>query len=346
MADRPQPTWKHVLATLVAGQDLTIDETSWAMGEILSDSATPAQIAGFAVALRVKGETVEELDGLIRAMYEHAVTISVPDRSVDVVGTGGDGAHTVNISTMSAIVAAGAGAKVVKHGNRSASSLCGAADLVESLGVPLDLEPERVAALADEVGITFCFAPRFHPALRFAAAPRRELAVPTTFNVIGPLANPARPPAQAVGVADARMAALVAGVFAGRGVDALVFRGDDGLDELTTATSSRMWVVHDGAVSEVSLDPAELGFAYSPADALRGGDVAFNTDVTRRLLAGEQGPVRDAVLLNTAAALVAYEGTGGAVVDRMREAVSRAAESIDSGGAAEVLARWVRAATA
>jgi anthranilate phosphoribosyltransferase len=344
MADRPQPTWKHVLSTLVAGQDLTLDETAWAMGEILSDSATPAQIAGFAVALRVKGETVEELDGLIQSMYEHAVTIDVPDRSVDVVGTGGDGAHTVNISTMSAIVAAGAGAKVVKHGNRSASSLCGAADLIESLGVPLDLEPEKVAALADEVGITFCFAPRFHPALRFAAAPRRELGVPTTFNVIGPLANPARPRAQAVGVADARMAALVAGVFAGRGVDALVFRGDDGLDELTTATTSRMWVVHDGAVTEVELDPAALGFTYSQVDALRGGDVAFNTDVARQLFAGEQGAVRDAVLLNTAAALVAYEGTEGAVLDRMRDAASRAAESIDSGAAADVLARWVRAA--
>lgn len=343
MADRPEPSWKHLLSTLVAGQDLTADETEWAMREILSDSATPAQIAGFAIALRVKGETVEELDGLIRAMYAHATTIEVPGRAVDVVGTGGDGAHTVNLSTMSAIVAAGAGATVVKHGNRSASSLCGAADLLESLGIPLDLPPDRVAAMAGEVGITFCFAPLFHPALRFAAAPRRELGVPTMFNVIGPLANPARPPAQAVGVADRRMAGLLAGVFAARGVDAVVFRGDDGLDEITTATTTTLWVAHDGTVREERLDPAELGFSYAPADALRGGDVAFNTAVARRLLEGERGPVRDAVLLNTAAALAVYDGVQGPIVDQIRDAVGRAAEAIDSGAAAAALERWVRA---
>lgn len=344
MADRPQPTWKHVLATLVAGQDLTAAEASWAMGEILADAATSAQIAGFAVALRVKGETTEELDAMLEATYAHAVPITVDGRTVDVVGTGGDGAHTVNISSMAAIVAAGAGAKVVKHGNRSASSLCGAADLMESLGVPLDLEPARVAGLADEVGITFCFAPYFHPALRFAGPSRRELGVPTTFNVIGPLANPARPRAQALGVADPRMAGIVANVLAGRGVEAMVFRGDDGLDELTTTTTSRIWVVHDGAVVEERLDPTDLGLPTSPVDALRGGDVEFNTDVARRVLAGETGPVRDAVLLNAAAAIAVYDPIEATLVDRMRTALVRAEQSVDSGAAAALVDRWVTAA--
>lgn len=346
MADQtaPGPAWPDVLGTLLAGRDLEPEQATWAMSEILSDAATPAQIAGFAIALRMKGETVAELDGLVRAMYAHVVPITVPGRAVDVVGTGGDRANTVNISTMAALVVAGAGAKVVKHGNRSASSMCGAADLVEALGVPLDLPAERVAELADEVGITFCFAPRFHPALRFASRPRRELGVPTAFNLIGPLANPARPAAQAVGVADPRMAALVAHVFAMRGVDAQVFRGDDGLDELTTSTTSRIWSVRKGEVTEERLDPAALGLDVAPVDALRGGDVEFNTEVCRRLLAGEPGPVRDAVMLNAAAALVAYEPSDASLVDQLRPALTRAADAIDSGAAAVTLERWVHAA--
>lgn len=344
MADRPQPTWKQVLTTLVAGDDLTAEEAAWAMGEVMTDAATSAQIAGFAIALRVKGESTEELAALLDETYAHAVPIEVPGRTVDVVGTGGDGAHTVNISSMAAIVAAGAGAKVVKHGNRSASSLCGAADLLEALGVPLDLEPDRVAALAEEVGITFCFAPRFHPAFRFAGPTRRELGVPTLFNVLGPLANPARPRAQAFGVADGRMAGIVANVLAGRGVEAMVFRGDDGLDELTTATTSRVWVVHDGAVVEERLDPRELGLPLPPADALRGGDVAFNTDVARRVLAGETGPVRDAVLLNAAAAIAVYDPVEAPLVERIRTALTRAEQAVDGGAAAAVVDHWVTAA--
>ncbi|HEY6739405.1 MAG TPA: anthranilate phosphoribosyltransferase [Actinopolymorphaceae bacterium] len=347
MADQqPRYTWPAVLRILLDGGDLTADQAAWAMGEILSDSATSAQIAGFAIALRQKGETVEELDGLVRTLYEHAVTIAVSGRTVDVVGTGGDGAHTVNLSTMSAIVAAAAGVKVVKHGNRSASSLCGAADLVESLGVPLDLPPEQVARIAEDVGITFCFAPAFHPALRFAGPTRRELGVPTAFNVIGPLANPARPAAQAVGVADARMAGLVAGVLATRGIDALVFRGDDGLDELTTSTTSRVWVVREGAVTEEILDPRELGLPRSPVEALRGGDAEFNTRVCHQVLGGERGPVRDAVLLNSAATLAIHEpGTSGqSLLESMRAGLERATEAIDSGAAAALLDRWVKAA--
>ena len=313
------------------------------MSEIMDGSATPAQIAGFVVALRSKGETVDEVDGLVRAMYLRATPISVPAPAVDVVGTGGDRAHTVNISTMAALVAAGAGARVVKHGNRAASSACGAADLLEELGIRLDLPAVRVAEIVAEVGITFCFAPVFHPALRHAAVPRRELGIPTTFNFLGPLANPAKPSAQAVGVADARMAGILAGVLAGRGVSALVFRGDDGLDELTTTTTSRVWLVRDGQVHEERLDPADLGVPTAPADSLRGGDASRNADVTRRFLEGEKGPVRDAVLLNAAAALVAYDGVGESLVDELRLATDRAADAVDTGAAADVLTRWVTA---
>jgi anthranilate phosphoribosyltransferase len=310
-------SWPGLLTALLRREDLDADATAWAMGEIMRGEATPAQVAGFVVALRAKGETVDEVEGLVRAMYEHVTPITITGRSVDVVGTGGDRAQTVNISTMAAIVAAGAGARVVKHGNRAASSACGAADLLEELGIRLDLPPDDVARMVDEVGITFCFAPLFHPALRFAAAPRRELGVPTTFNFLGPLANPARPSAQAVGVADARMAGIMAGVFARRGVSALVFRGDDGLDELTTTTTSRVWVVRDGEVAEETFDPASLGIPPASPESLRGADAPHNADVTRQLLAGEPGPVRDTVLLNAAAALVAHEPGRGTLTDQL-----------------------------
>ncbi|MGH8775686.1 MAG: anthranilate phosphoribosyltransferase [Jiangellaceae bacterium] len=336
-------TWPAVLSALLECADLPAEATAWAMGEIMSGSATPVQIAGFVVALRAKGETVDEVEGLVQAMYSHATPISIPGRAVDVVGTGGDRAHTVNISTMAALVVAGAGARVVKHGNRAASSACGAADLLEELGIRLDLPPSRVAEIAAEVGITFCFAPVFHPALRHAAVARRELGVPTTFNFLGPLANPARPSALAVGVADGRMAGIVAGVLAGRGVSALVFRGDDGLDELTTTTTSRAWLVREGEVTEERLDPTALGLPAAPPDSLRGGEAPYNASVARRLLGGERGPVRDAVLLNAAAALVVYEGVEGPLVDQLGPALERVAASVDSGAAADVLARWVAA---
>ena len=340
-------SWPQVLAALLERTDLPAESTAWAMGEIMDGSATSAQIAAFVIALRAKGETVDEVAGLVSAMYERATPISVPGQAVDVVGTGGDRAHTVNISTMAAIVAAGAGVQVVKHGNRAASSACGAADLLEELGIDLSLPPERVAQIAEEVGITFCFAALFHPALRHAGATRRELGIPTTFNFLGPLANPARPAAQAVGVADARMAGITAGVLAGRGVSALVFRGDDGLDELTTTTTSRVWVVRDGEVREERLDPADLGIPVAVPDALRGGDASYNADVARRFLAGEPGPVRDAVLLNAAAALVAHDGLSGRsdkpLVEQIGEAFGRAQEAVDSGEAAAVLDRWIAA---
>jgi anthranilate phosphoribosyltransferase len=336
-------SWPEVITALIGRADLTAEQSTWAMGEILSGEATPVQIAGFAVALRAKGETTEELTGLVEAMYAHAVPLQLEGRWLDVVGTGGDRSMSVNISTMAAIVAAGAGARVVKHGNRSASSKSGAADVLEALGVRLDLSPEQVDELGRRTGLTFCFAPAFHPALRHAAVARKELAVGTTFNFLGPLANPARPAAQAIGCADARMAPLMAGVYARRGVDAWVFRGDDGLDELTTTTTSRVWAVRDGEVATFTVDPQDVGFPRGTAEELRGGDAAHNADVVRRVVAGEPGPVRDAVLLNAGAALAVYDAGAGDPLDRLRAGVARAAGAVDSGAAHQALERWIEA---
>ncbi|MCA1221951.1 anthranilate phosphoribosyltransferase [Streptomyces sp. 8L] len=340
------PTWPAVLNALLRGEDLSTDQTAWAMDRIMSGAATDVQIAGFAVALRAKGETVEEVSGLVRAMYGHARTIEVPGRTVDIVGTGGDMAKTVNISTMAAIVVAGTGAKVVKHGNRASSSASGSSDVLEKLGVNLDLTPEGVVRVAEEAGITLCFAIKFHPALRHAATARRELGAQTTFNILGPLTNPARVRAQAVGVADARMAPIVAGVLAERGNSALVFRGDDGLDELTTTATSRVWRVRDGRVDEEAFDPRSVGLDLVSLSALGGQDASYNAEVARRLLAGEPGPVRDAVLLNAAAALVALDQTDDELSVQLAAGLARAAESVDSGAAARALAGWVRASNA
>jgi anthranilate phosphoribosyltransferase len=338
-----QNSWPDVLAGLIAGRHLTAEQSGWAMRQILAGEASPSQIAGFAVALRAKGETVAEVEGLVETMYEFAVPCPVSRRSVDIVGTGGDRSRTVNISTMAAIVAAGAGVPVVKHGNRAASSSCGSADVLEGLGIRLDLPPEAVAQIADEIGITFCFAPVFHAALRHSAATRRDLGVPTTFNFLGPLANPSRPAAQAVGVADARMAAIIAGVLAARGVDGFVFRGDDGLDELTTTTTSHIWSIADGTVAEHVLDPVDLGIPRSAPADLVGGDVAFNVAAVRRVLEGEQGAVRDAVLLNAAAGIAAHTPESGPVPERLGTAFTRAAQSLDSGAAQALLDRWLDA---
>lgn len=348
---RPEPgrarrSWPALLEALLAGRELAAADTAWAMHQVMRGEATDAQLAGFLVALRGKGETVGELEGLVRAILDHAVPLDVPGATVDVVGTGGDGAKTVNISTMSAIVAAGAGARVVKHGNRASSSASGSADVLEALGLTLRLEPARVAALVEEAGITFCFAPDFHPSMRFAAPVRKQLAIPTVFNALGPLTNPARPTAQAVGVADARLLPLIAGVLARRGGSALVFRGDDGLDELSVTTTSTVLSVEGGRVREESFDPRDIGIAFAPVDALRGADAAYNAGVARRLFAGEErGPVRDAVLLSAGAALAAAEpARDRTVTERLRATIAVAAESLDSGAAQAVLERWVRAA--
>jgi len=335
-------TWPRLIGALINGSNLTAGDTEWAMNSIMSGEATPAQVAGFLVALRAKGETVEELTGLVEAMIDSANPIEIAGEKLDIVGTGGDQLNTVNISTMAALVSAGAGAKVVKHGGRASSSTSGSADVLEALGVRLDLPIPRVARNAEEAGITFCFAQVFHPSMRHAAVARRELGVPTAFNFLGPMTNPAHVQASAVGVANERMAPLVAGVLAQRGSRGLVFRGDDGLDELTTTGPSRIWEIRGGQVAEEVFDPRELGIRQATVEELRGGNAEANAAVVRSVLAGEPGPARDATLLNAAAGLVSFDLDATApLVERMAAAMKRAEESVESGAAAAVLDRWV-----
>jgi anthranilate phosphoribosyltransferase len=312
------------------------------MNSIMSGEASPAQVAGFLVALRSKGETVDELAGLVEAMIANASPIDIAGEKLDIVGTGGDQQNTVNISTMAALISAGAGAKVVKHGNRAASSASGSADVLEALGVRLDLPIPRVALNAEEAGITFCFAQVFHPSMRHAAVARRELGVPTAFNFLGPMINPANVQASAVGVANEQMAPLVAGVLAKRGSRGLVFRGNDGLDELTTTGPSHVWEIRNGEVAEEIFDPRRLGIRQATLEELRGGDAMANAAVVRAVLSGAPGAARDAALLNAAAGLVAFDlDAVGPLTERMAAAMKRAEESIASGAAAAVLDRWV-----
>ncbi|MFB9716000.1 anthranilate phosphoribosyltransferase [Arthrobacter methylotrophus] len=341
-AQQASNSWPGLISALIKGHDLSVENTSWAMNTIMSGEAAPSQIAGFLVALRAKGETVDEVTGLVEAMLSNANPVSIPGEKLDIVGTGGDQLNTVNISTMAALVSAGAGARVVKHGNRAASSSSGSADVLEALGVRLDLPIARVARNAEEAGITFCFAQVFHPSFRHTGAVRAELGIPTAFNFLGPMTNPAHVQASAVGVANATMAPLIAGVLARRGSRGLVFRGEDGLDELTTTGPSTVWEIRDGNVTEQRFSPADLGIAAATVADLRGGNAEANAAVVREVLAGKPGPVRDAVLLNAAAGLVAFETSAeGQFLDRMTSAWLKAVESIDSGAAARVLDTWV-----
>ena len=342
MSSGAERSWSGVLTALLAGDELAADDTAWAMDEIMAGNATQAQLAAFAVLLRAKGETPAELSGLVRTMLARAAPLAIEGRSVDIVGTGADRAHTVNISTMAALVVAGTGRRVVKHGGRAASSACGTADVLEELGVAIDLPPAGVARTVAEVGIGFCFAPVFHAGMRHAGAARRELGVPTAFNFLGPLTNPARVTASAIGCADRRMAPVMAQVLADRGDSALVFRGDDGLDEITTTTTTSVWVVSGQVVTETTVDPTVLGITPVGAAELRGGDPVFNAGVVRELLAGKPGGVRDVVLLNAAAALVAHDGlTAGSLHDALARGLRLAAEAVDTGAARELLDRWV-----
>ncbi|MGW3471637.1 anthranilate phosphoribosyltransferase [Saccharopolyspora sp. NPDC000995] len=338
--------WAGLLGSLVAGEDLSAEETAWAMNLIMSGEASPARVAAFVVALRAKGETPSEVRGMADAMLAHARRLEITQRSVDIVGTGGDRSGSVNISTMASIVLAASGITVVKHGNRAASSKCGTADVLEELGVAIDLAPEGVRRCVEEIGIGFCFAPVFHPAFKHAGGPRREIGIPTAFNVLGPLTNPALPAAGLIGCADPRMAPVVAEVFASRGNSALVVRGDDGMDEITTTAGSTVWVVHDGAVREDRIDPQEFGIARSRPEDLQGGDATVNAKAVRDLLAGATGPVRDAVLLNAAAAAAAYDGPGTNLNDQLNAGLERAANAIDSGAATDLLDRWAVLSTA
>ncbi|PRW64993.1 anthranilate phosphoribosyltransferase [Actinopolyspora mortivallis] len=334
------PTWPDLLSRLVSGQPLESTETAWAMDQIMTGEATPARVAAFAVALRAKGETSSEILGMADAMIAHALPLDIPNKAVDVVGTGGDRAGTVNISTMTSIVLAACGATVVKHGNRAASSNCGTADVLEELGVAIDLPPEGVRECVRRVGIGFCFAALFHPAMKHTAGPRREIGIPTAFNVLGPLTNPARPGSGLIGCADPRMAPIMAETFARRGHSVLLVSGDDGMDEITTTTTTTTWVVGDGTVRREHIDPTDFGIALTSPDKLRGGDAAVNARVVRELLDGARGPVRDAVLLNTAGALAAYNGPVTDLRGALEEGLRRAAEAVDSGAARELLDSW------
>ena len=330
-----------MLTALLRSEALTSADTAWAMGQVMKGQASAAQLAGFLVALRAKGETPAEVAGLAQVMLSEAAPVEVAARVVDTCGTGGDRASTVNISTMAALVVAAAGLPVVKHGNRAASSQCGSADLLQALGVVVDLPASAVSASLEEAGIAFCFAPVFHPGMRHAAPARRELGIATVFNILGPLTNPARPAAQAVGVSDARLAPVMADVLAARGTDALVFRGDDGLDELTTTDTSTVWIVGGGSVRREVFDPRSLDLARATLADLRGGDADDNARVARDLLAGKPGPVRDAVLLNAAAAVAAFDSGPGSLVDRLRAGWDLASAALGSGAAATLLDRWV-----
>ena len=340
-------TWPTIFTELLSGHHLGAVESGWAMNQIMSGDASAVQVAGFLMALRAKGETVEEMRGLADMMLAHASRIEVSGTTLDIVGTGGDRAHTVNISTMASLVAAASGVRVVKHGNRSASSSSGSADVLEALGINLALHPSDVAAVVEKAGITFCFAQAFHPAMRHAASARRDLGIATAFNFLGPLTNPAQPTYAAVGVADARMAPLMAGVFAGRGKDAAVFRGDDGLDELTISTTSTVWWVRNGAIREYDVDPRSVGLELHPLETLRGGDAAYNAQVVRDVFGGAVGPIRDAVVLNAGIALALTTPDQGErpadFVAALRSAMDRAVAAIDDGGATSVLQRWIAA---
>lgn len=342
-------TWPDVIGTLLNGDDLSVLDASWAMNQVMSGEVTPAQLAGFLVALRAKGETVGEIVGFRDAILAHAVPLAVDPMGVDIVGTGGDRFGTVNVSTMASLVVAASGIPVIKHGNRAASSLSGSSDVLAALGINLDLDTDRVAEVLTEAGITFAFAARYHPGFRHAAQVRSELGVPTVFNFLGPLCNPARPEASAVGVSQLDRIPLFVGVFQTRGATALVFRGDDGLDELTLTGHSHVWEISRGAVTEHDLDPRELGFALVEMDALVGGDPQHNASVVHAVLAGDAGPVRDIVLLNAAAGITAFrlanDPASAAVpfVHRMAEGVRQAATAIDSGAAAATLQKWLEA---
>ena len=345
-------SWPAVLDALLRREDLSVADAAWSMERIMLGEATPAQLAGFLVALRAKGETVDEIVGFRDAILDHAVPLNVNSMGLDIVGTGGDRFGTVNVSTMASIVCAASGVPVIKHGNRAASSASGSSDVLAALGIDLTLSADAVASILDATGITFAYAAAFHPGFRHAAAVRAELGIPTVFNFLGPLVNPARPEASAVGVANLDRVPLFVGVFQTRGASALVFRGDDGLDELTTTGHSHVWEVSRGLVTEHDIDPRDLGIPRATMSQLIGGSPEHNAAVVHSVLAGEHGPVRDIVLLNAAAGLVAYDlahdpaQSQVSILDRFRAKLAVAAQAIDSGAGTAKLADWVQASRA
>ncbi|AXL12505.1 anthranilate phosphoribosyltransferase [Microbacterium foliorum] len=340
-------TWSDVLTTLLERRDLSVWESTWAMRQIMRGDVTEAQLAGFLVALRAKGETIDEIVGFRDAILEAAVPLPVSPDVLDIVGTGGDRVGTVNVSTTAAVIIGATGVPVVKHGNRAASSSSGSSDVLSALGLELTLDPAAVSSILDRTGITFAWAGAFHPGFKHAAKVRSELGVPTVFNMLGPLCNPARAEANAVGVAQLERVPLITGVFRTRGATALVFRGDDGLDELTTTGHSRIWEVTRGDIHEHDLDPRDLGIPIADLSDLLGGTPDHNAAILRRTLEGETGPVRDIVLLNAAAGIVAFELSQDAaqvqrpILERLREGYESAAQAIDDGRALAKLDQWI-----
>jgi anthranilate phosphoribosyltransferase len=349
-------SWPRLLGKLLEKGNLDRAEASWAMSQIMVGEASEAQMGAFMLALRSKGETVDELAGLVDVMLQHSVILDTGSHAVDIVGTGGDLVGTVNISSMSSIVASAAGVPVMKHGSRSASGKTGSSEMLEVLGIRLDLSPERVAEIFKEIGLTFFFAPVFHPAMRFVAPVRKQLGVPTTFNFLGPLANPAQPVATSLGVANRQIAPLMAAEMAARGRNALVFRGSDGLDELTTTGNSEIWLVQGGEVREFTLNPSDFGLKTATVQNLLGGDPQHNAQVTRSLFAGDQtgdlSYIREVVALNAAAGLVAFSlsdvriETQEQLNAEFAQALEKTFAAIDSGAAANKLSQWTSATQA
>jgi anthranilate phosphoribosyltransferase len=343
-------TWPAVLSSLVSGQDLSREAAGWAMQQIMSGSASASQLGGFMTALRAKGETVDEFGGLVDVMLQNCKKLDISNDALDIVGTGGDLVGTVNISSMAAVVARASGVPVLKHGSRSASGKTGSSEMLEMLGVRLDLSPEQVAGVFASQGITFFFAPVFHPAMRQVAAARKEIGVPTTFNFLGPLANPVQPIATALGVADAKIAPLMAAELSARGRTAIVFRSNDGLDELSTTAANQVWQVSGGEIMQFEFDPVSIGLERAAQWQLLGGDATHNAQVAAGVFAGEDfanaAAITEMVCLNAAVGIVVYELAKDPLFanvnfeDRMKSAFEAAMRSITNGSAAQVAANW------
>ena len=348
-----EPTWPQILNQLLAGENMSREESSWAMREIMNGDATESQMGAFMIALRSKGETVQELAGLVDVMLDNAVLLETGNDAVDIVGTGGDMFGTVNISSMASIVAASCNVPVLKHGSRSASGKTGASEMLEVLGIRLDLSPQQVAEVFNKAGITFFFAPVFHPAMRHVAPVRKQLGIPTTFNFLGPLANPVQPIATALGVSDKRGAPLMAQELSARGRTGLVFRADDGMDELSTTSENSIWEVSQGEIREHRINASDLGLNESTIDQLLGGDARQNAQVATDLFAGNkfenQEQVKTMVALNAASGLVAYElatnpdSVAKNITARLKENLDKCLAAIESGDAKQKLEEWTKA---
>ena len=335
--------WESILKSLSDKSDLTNDQITWAMSQILEGKASNNEIKDFLIGLKTKGESAAEVEALVAQMYSYSAPINISERSVDTVGTGGDGANTINISTAAAIVTNAAGARVVKHGNRAATSKSGSADLLEALGIKIDLTGAEVELTVHKIGIGFCFAPIFHSSMKHAAAARKELGVPTVFNILGPLANPAKPKACAIGVARAELLPLMAQVLLDQGKEGFVFRGDDGLDEVSLSTTTQVIQISDGELTQSVFNPADLGIAFAPITALAGGDAAYNAEMTLKIFSGAKGAMRDAVALNAAFAIAAFKADFNLPLQtQIANGFVLANKAIDSGAALAIVKKWAQ----